>query len=89
MAKRFPDPTDIRTNPDVGGGSLYDMGPYVISACNLLYQGTPYQVVVGLDPISSSASTARRAPCSTMAAGTHPLPSASTTAPRDGGPINS
>ncbi len=49
MAKRFPDPTDIRNNPDVGGGSLYDMGPYVISACNLFYQGPPIRVVGALE----------------------------------------
>ena len=49
IAKRFLDPDDIRNNPDAGGGALYDMGSYVISAFNLLFGRPPLRVVCAID----------------------------------------
>ncbi len=45
MAKSFLDPADIRNDPTAGGGSVRDMGPYVISACNAILGGPPARVV--------------------------------------------
>lgn len=49
IAKRFLDPTDIRNNPALGGGAAYDLGIYVISACNLVFRGAPLRVTAAID----------------------------------------
>jgi len=53
LAKQFLDPADIRNKPDGGGGGLYDLGSYAISACNLILARTPRRVVTALeyDPV--------------------------------------
>jgi predicted dehydrogenase len=49
LAKQFLDPNDIRNNLAEGGGSLYDLGSYAISACNLILGEAPQRVVATLD----------------------------------------
>jgi predicted dehydrogenase len=53
LAKQFYDPKDIRNNPDAGGGALYDLGSYAISALNLIFRRSPGRVVAALerDPV--------------------------------------
>ena len=53
LAKQFFDPKDIRNNPAGGGGGMYDLGSYAISACNMLFQRAPSRVVAALeiDPV--------------------------------------
>ena len=41
LAKQFLDPNDIRNNPDKGGGALYDVGSYTISACSAAFGRAP------------------------------------------------
>ena len=48
LAKQFLDPADTRNNPAAGGGSLYDLGSYAISACNLIFKRAPKRVVAKL-----------------------------------------
>ena len=49
MARHFLDPNDIRNNPTLGGGGLYDLGSYIISACNLAFGRPPRRVVAALE----------------------------------------
>jgi predicted dehydrogenase len=49
LAKQFLDPADIRNNPAAGGGALFDLGSYAISACNLIFKRPPTHVVAALD----------------------------------------
>jgi predicted dehydrogenase len=49
LAKQFYDPKDVRNNPAAGGGALYDLGSYAISACNLVFKRPPLRVVATLD----------------------------------------
>ena len=49
MAKQFHDPRDIRNDPDKGGGGLYDLGSYTISACNLVFDRLPRRVIGALE----------------------------------------
>ncbi len=49
MAKQFHDPDDIRNNPEQGGGALYDLGSYAISACSAVFGRAPRRVVAALD----------------------------------------
>ena len=49
LAKQFLDPNDIRNNPDKGGGGLYDLGSYTISACSALFKRAPLRVIAALD----------------------------------------
>jgi predicted dehydrogenase len=49
LAKQFLDPADVRNNPAGGGGALYDLGSYVISACNLVFGRAPSRVIAALD----------------------------------------
>jgi predicted dehydrogenase len=49
IAKQFLDPADIRNNPDLGGGALYDTGSYTISSCTQIFGGPPQRVVGALD----------------------------------------
>jgi len=49
LAKQFLDPTDVRNQLDAGGGSLYDLGSYAVSACNLVFKRTPLRVVAAMD----------------------------------------
>ena len=49
LAKQFLDPADIRNNPAAGGGALYDLGSYAISACNLVFGRMPQRVVAAID----------------------------------------
>jgi predicted dehydrogenase len=49
LAKQFLDPADIRNNPDKGGGALYDLGSYAISACGAIYRRPPQRVVAAID----------------------------------------
>jgi len=53
LAKQFLDPQDVRNSPDAGGGALYDLGSYAISACNLVFKRAPRRVVAALerDPV--------------------------------------
>jgi predicted dehydrogenase len=49
LAKQFFDAADIRNNPAAGGGALYDMGSYAISACNMIFRRAPARVVAALE----------------------------------------
>ena len=49
LAKQFLDPADVRNQLDAGGGALYDLGSYAISACNLIFQRPPARVVAAMD----------------------------------------
>ena len=49
MARQFLDPADIRNNPELGGGGLYDIGSYTISACSAVFGRAPLRVVAALD----------------------------------------
>ena len=49
IAKRFLDPEDIRNQPDGGGGAAYDLGVYVISACNMVLKRGPVRVTAAID----------------------------------------
>jgi predicted dehydrogenase len=49
MAMQFHDPNDIRNNPELGGGALYDMGGYVISALKMIFGRDPHRVLATLD----------------------------------------
>jgi predicted dehydrogenase len=49
LAKQFLDPKDVRNDPDAGGGALYDLGSYAVSACNLVFKRAPARVVATLD----------------------------------------
>ncbi|MFL6755822.1 MAG: Gfo/Idh/MocA family protein [Sphingomicrobium sp.] len=49
IAKRFLDPADIRNQPGLGGGAAYDLGTYVIAACNLVFGRAPVRVCATLD----------------------------------------
>jgi predicted dehydrogenase len=49
LAKRFLDPADVRNDPAAGGGALYDLGSYAISACNMVFKRLPRRVVAALD----------------------------------------
>lgn len=49
LAKQFLDPADVRNNLEAGGGALYDLGSYAISACNLVFGSAPLRVVATLD----------------------------------------
>jgi predicted dehydrogenase len=53
LAKQFLDPKDVRNDPDAGGGALYDLGSYAISACNLVFKRAPLRVVAAMehDPV--------------------------------------
>ena len=43
------DPNDIRNNPALGGGALYDTGSYVLSACGIICGRTPDRVFAAMD----------------------------------------
>jgi predicted dehydrogenase len=49
LAKQFLDPADVRNQLDAGGGALYDLGSYAISACNMVFQRSPVRVVAAMD----------------------------------------
>jgi len=49
LAKQFLDPLDVRNQLNAGGGALYDLGSYAISACNLVMQRAPSKVVAAMD----------------------------------------
>lgn len=49
MAMQFHDPNDIRNKVELGGGALYDLGGYVISACSLVFGRAPIRVVAVID----------------------------------------
>ena len=49
LAKQFLDPNDIRNNPEQGGGALYDLGSYAISACSAEFGRAPVRVIGALD----------------------------------------
>jgi len=49
LAKQFLDPNDIRNKPDQGGGSLYDLGSYAISACTAAFGRPPDRVIAAVD----------------------------------------
>ena len=49
LAKQFLDPGDIRNNPDEGGGALYDLGSYTLSAIGRVFRRPPLRVVATLD----------------------------------------
>lgn len=53
IAKQFLDPADIRNKPGLGGGATYDLGTYVIAACNLVLGSIPRRVcaTMDIDPI--------------------------------------
>jgi len=48
LAKQFFDPADIRNQPMAGGGAIYDLGSYALSAFNLVFGRTPARVVAAL-----------------------------------------
>jgi predicted dehydrogenase len=49
IAKRFMDPADIRNQAGLGGGAAYDLGTYVVSACNLVFGRAPLRVIAAMD----------------------------------------
>lgn len=49
LARQFFDPADIRNNPAAGGGALYDLGSYIISASRLVFGKAPTRVVAAID----------------------------------------
>ena len=49
LAKQFLDPADTRNSLTAGGGALYDLGSYAISACNLILGKAPARVVCAID----------------------------------------
>ena len=49
LAKQFLDPNDIRNNPEQGGGALYDLGSYAISACSAAFGRAPVRAIAALD----------------------------------------
>jgi predicted dehydrogenase len=49
LAKQFLDPADVRNDLAAGGGALYDLGSYAISACNLVFRCAPVRVVAALE----------------------------------------
>jgi predicted dehydrogenase len=49
MAMQFHDPEDIRNKLEFGGGALYDLGGYVLSACSMVFGGPPNRVVGAID----------------------------------------
>jgi predicted dehydrogenase len=49
MAMQFHDPNDIRNKLELGGGALYDMGGYVISACSMVFGRMPIRVIATID----------------------------------------
>lgn len=53
IAKQFLDPNDIRNKPALGGGATYDLGTYVIAACNLVFGRAPLRVLATMerDPV--------------------------------------
>ncbi len=52
IAKQFLDPNDIRNQPGLGGGATYDLGTYVIAACNFVFGSQPLRVsaTMSFDP---------------------------------------
>ena len=62
MALQLMDPDDIRNDPARGGGSLYDMGGYVISACTMILgrssgpgrRSAGFRPVLGIDRLSTA-----------------------------------
>ena len=49
IAKQFLDPQDIRNQPGLGGGATYDLGTYVIAACNLVFGRPPSRVSAAME----------------------------------------
>ena len=49
LAKQFLDPNDIRNDPERGGGALYDLGSYAVSACSAAFGRAPGRVIGTLD----------------------------------------
>lgn len=49
MAMQFHDPKDIRNNVELGGGALYDMGGYVLSALTMVFGRPPVRVIAAID----------------------------------------
>jgi predicted dehydrogenase len=49
LAKQFLDPNDIRNNPEQGGGALYDLGSYAISACSAAFGRSPGRAIAVVD----------------------------------------
>jgi predicted dehydrogenase len=49
IAKQFLDPSDIRNQPMLGGGATYDLGTYVIAACNLVFARPPLRVSAAME----------------------------------------
>ena len=49
LAKQFLDPNDIRNNPALGGGATYDLGTYIIAACNLVFGRAPVRVMATME----------------------------------------
>jgi predicted dehydrogenase len=49
IAKQFFDPKDIRNDPALGGGALYDLGSYVISSFNMIFGRPPRRVVAAIE----------------------------------------
>jgi predicted dehydrogenase len=48
IAKRFLDPADIRNSSELGGGALYDLGAYVLAACNRVFGRPPDRVTASM-----------------------------------------
>ena len=44
-----PDPANIRNQADIGGGALYDIGSYAITAARFLFDSEPLQAVAMID----------------------------------------
>ncbi len=39
------DPNDIRNNPDIGGGALYDLGSYAVTGCRMVFNSEPIRAI--------------------------------------------
>ncbi|KQT64045.1 MULTISPECIES: Gfo/Idh/MocA family protein [unclassified Aureimonas] len=49
FAYHLTDPGNIRNNPEIGGGGLYDIGCYAIATARYLFGGEPERVVASFD----------------------------------------
>jgi predicted dehydrogenase len=49
LAKQFLDPDDIRNDPARGGGAMYDLGSYAISACSAAFGRPPLRAIAMMD----------------------------------------
>lgn len=57
LAKQFHDPADIRNSPALGGGALYDLGSYAISAISQVFRRYPLRVSAAMHRAGSGVDS--------------------------------